>query len=363
MNHSILKRTLHTNGHIMTRKNMPLWLFYFLSCVTPVRSQNEAVELPGVRNGHAMVYHEGENGLFVFGGADERRVCNETWLFGNGQWKKLSSSGPPARTFSCMVYRSGHNEVILFGGNKVLFGSADKRNVLMNDTWIWRDGSWTQVETDIAPEPRSEACMAYDASRDVVILFGGFRFSDDGKSLIRFGDTWEFDGNQWARISVDGPSPRSGCCMAFHADEDRVILFGGNFPRSEADKQSYNGALWSYREGEWEQPGVPTNNIYNAVAVYHPERKSIIRFGGWNGSARLHETWQLRDGKWSMKKLKRHPEARNHTIGVYDPTRRGVVIFGGHNGDEVFGDVWLLRGKRWARIFDQSRQRRIANGH
>jgi hypothetical protein len=60
--------------------------------------------------------------------------------------------------------------------------------------------------------------MAYDESRDKVVLFGG-ALGDD-----IFGDTWEWDGNRWQSLTpIHKPPAR--CCHALTYDSVQKKVF------------------------------------------------------------------------------------------------------------------------------------------
>ena len=64
--------------------------------------------------------------------------------------------------------------------------------------------------------------MAYDASRGVTVLFGGYTgFSN--------GETWEWNGTTWTQRMVSGPSPRYSHAMAYDASRGVTVLFGGYY--------------------------------------------------------------------------------------------------------------------------------------
>ena len=61
------------------------------------------------------------------------------------------------------------------------------------NSWIWTSGAWTRGSS--APTRRRGTAMAYDEQRGRMVLFGG---TDDSGIL---GDTWEWDGSTWTRVS------------------------------------------------------------------------------------------------------------------------------------------------------------------
>jgi hypothetical protein len=80
---------------------------------------------------------------------------------------------------------------------------------------------WTQ-KRNTGPHPRVGHAMAYDATHDRVVLFGGDVLADS-----RLNDTWEWDGTDWTQVADIGPSRRSNHSMAHDSARGRVVLFGG----------------------------------------------------------------------------------------------------------------------------------------
>lgn len=68
--------------------------------------------------------------------------------------------------------------------------------------------------------------LAYDASRDRCVLFGGFVSGTD------FDDTWDWNGATWTQLSGGGGGTgfRRQARGVFDAQQQRVILFGGFQP-------------------------------------------------------------------------------------------------------------------------------------
>lgn len=306
---------------------------------------------PGVRNGHAMAYDSARGRVVLFGGADQQRVMADLWRWDGDEWAQLASEGPPARTFPGLVYDEARDALVLVGGNRVLFGDPAVTDTMLGDTWVWKAGEWREVEV-AGPGPRAEAAVVYDSHRQRVVLFGGYRRSPAGN--IRLGDTWEWDGHQWALRAVDGPPARNGAAFAFDARRQRAVLFGGS--GRAADTWEWDGSRWRERDA-----GVVPGR-FNAVMMYASDLDRLVRFGGWTGTSRASDTWTLDHTGWTRLDAE-GPEARNHSAFVYDERRGKGVLFGGHDGDRVFGDTWEWDGRGWRLVTSVPALRRVENGH
>lgn len=69
-----------------------------------------------------------------------------------------------------------------------MFGGESANFDIRDDTWTFNGSTWTAL-TIAAPQPRVEASLAYDCSRDVAVLTGGFSLTQ-GDQLDQL---WELD--------------------------------------------------------------------------------------------------------------------------------------------------------------------------
>lgn len=125
---------------------------------------------------------------------------------------QVADTGPSPRVCR-LAYDSARSVAVLFGG----FGNDGD----VFDTWEWDGVVWREVE-DIGPSLRQAGGMV--GTVDDVLLFGG---SGEGGLL---GDTWAWDGERWRQRQDIGPSPRHSPAMAWDASRDRPVLFGGQAP-------------------------------------------------------------------------------------------------------------------------------------
>jgi len=307
---------------------------------------------PGPRNAHGVAYDASTGTLVLFGGATASEVRGDTWLWKAGEWRQAAVRGPSPRTFPAMTHDSVRGEVILFGGNQVLFGDSLHPPAVLGDTWIWRQGGWS-LAAENGPSPRAETAMAYDPRRGRVVLFGGYHLVRG--AITRLGDTWEWDGTRWMRVSRAGPRPRSGAAMAYDPAIGAVVLFGG--------AGGPLGDTWAWDGGTWRRLKVSAApGRFNSAMAWDPGRRVLVRFGGWNGKRRPGGTWELRGSGW-IEAAGPGPAGRNHTVMVSAPDRGSVMLYGGHDGDHVFGDLWERRGGEWVRLEAVAPARRVENGH
>ena len=189
---------------------------------------------------HSFVYMENHDQLFVFGGrtfkeiaGEEERVdLNDSWVYRNNQWQRLTIESPDARSSHSMAFFPYNNQVILFGGRN--------KDETLGDTWSFDGDVWSRLEIE-GPARRYGHSLTYDPISKTIYLFGGF----DGENLLN--DLWAFKGEEWVEVKTDiSPSPRMAHAMKFD-NEGRAILFGG-----WDDSNKVSGELWIWSNGKWE---------------------------------------------------------------------------------------------------------------
>jgi hypothetical protein len=332
---------------------MALAVLFLETIATGYSFQSTGGRALSVRNAHSMIYDSDRKIVFLFGGADATSVRGDTWHWDSGQriWQFVTAIGPSPRTFAAFAYDERHHEGILFGGNRVLFGNGSEKDSFLSDTWRFRNDNWTRIAVH-GPEGRAEAAVAYDRRRGRIVLFGGYRRVEG--ETERFGDTWEWDGNSWRRVAVDGPSARNNAAMAYDAHLHKVILFGGPGPSNET---------WAWDGRAWKQlGGRSVSGRFNPVMIYDVHLQAVLRYGGWDGKSRVGDTWLLSSEGW-QRLTSEGPPARNHSAMVYDRMRGLAILFGGHDGENVFGDTWQWNGFTWNMLASAPREPFVDNGH
>lgn len=342
---------------IIMRSNFLIVLVLLASC----QNRSETSEGGPVRNAHSMAYHAGDSAVYLFGGATEKEVVNTLSKLQNRSWVALNfEGGPEPRTFAAFTYDPKNDRLLLFGGSKVLFGSETTVHNLLNDTWEYKDEQWERIGTSKAPSPRAEMSMAYDARREVIVLFGGYTIENE--EYVKLADTWEFRDNTWSKKTVEGPSARHGAPMIYDHERETILLFGG----STVDKQygEHAGETWTWNGDSWTQvlADHQPEGIFNSTMAYDAEG-NFIRFGGWDGRSRVDLTYTLSSSGWELLQPLNQPTARNHHAMVYDEKNSRILMYGGHDGKYVFGDLWEWTDGKWNLVIKVDPVKRLKNGH
>ncbi|MGE0867899.1 MAG: kelch repeat-containing protein [Kofleriaceae bacterium] len=250
-------------------------------------TERQPVSRPPARREHAIVYDRARQKIVLFGGRDAASAqFADTWEWDGTTWTlACTSCGPSARSGHVLAFDEEHNVTVMFGGDEILAGGAIQ---YFDETWIWTgsDATWQPTSAPTRPPARIYSAMAFDGGRRTTILFGGF--NDDGE----LGDEWEWNGSEWAPLTVGAvhPEPRHDHAMAYDADDGVLVMYGG-----------YNGAYlddtWERdASGVWVQVGStnPPRRAWHAM-VHDRFRHRIVLFGGWDqtvASPPLGDTWE-----------------------------------------------------------------------
>ncbi|WP_437819422.1 hypothetical protein [Sorangium sp. So ce1078] len=170
-------------------------------------------------------------------------VDKQTWEYDGTAWVDV---GPAPSTMSLMAFDAARGVTVALSGTA---------------TWTWDGASWQQVMVD-GPTSARDSAMAYDASRERIVRFGGYT---DGTGDSQIDETWEWDGSTWTLMSpVTRPTPRGGHSMAFDERRGRVVLYGG-YRHNEV--WEYDGTTWVQRVTPTAPPGSFSNGmVYDAAS-------------------------------------------------------------------------------------------------
>lgn len=147
--------------------------------------------------------------------------------------------------------------------------------------------------------------------------------------------------------------------MAFDADRNRVVLFGGIGPATSGAADTDQRSLWAWSGTAWtlvsDGANGPSARNHQAMA-YDVARARLVIMGGRQGdspvSPALNDTWEWNGTAWSQAAAQLPAaSARSHSGAAYDPARQHVVLAGGINagGNDVF-DQYEWTGAAWTAI-------------
>ena len=90
---------------------------------------------------------------------------------------------------------------------------------MLSDTWEYDGIVWVRRQMSGPPYPRLWAGMAYDTRMRLTVLFAGTNYGRD---------TWTWDGSAWSLLPINRPPFRYGHGMAYDASRQTIVVFGGS---------------------------------------------------------------------------------------------------------------------------------------
>ena len=330
-------------------------------------------------------------------------ATDETWFWVQNQWsQQFPQHRPGGRSEHGMVYDSQRQRIVVFGGRREST-ELRARHLYYNDTWIWQNNDWQQLETANAPGGREMFGMAYDRDRDRIVLFGGYD-NPDGRTREPLKDTWEFDGNNWVQVSTNGPEVAKPVLVYDEARDETLMLgiddeFETLMYRWNADSDTWEqitgtlptcineGTMAYQRHNErvlavggvcttetptvdetWEWDGSTwtklttngTTRYVGAASAYDTTRGRFVRFGGTAAFSASPDssTHVYRDLEWAFARVDSSPSPRSLPAFRRDPVRNSLFLLGGlfefAQGTTIFyiNDFWSFTNGQWNRFSD-----------
>jgi hypothetical protein len=189
------------------------------------------------------------------------------------------------------------------------------------------------------------APIAYDSARQRSVLFGGLASNGN------LGDTWEFDGTNWAQVSpATSPSARYGVMLCYDPLRNQTVMFGGSTATSALNETwTFDGTNWTQRT----PISSPPARLQGEMA-FDPARGKVVLFGGGSTgwATNYSDTWEWDGTNWQLTQLRRadgdwNPGARDGHSMAFDPRAERVVLHGGETASGCQQDIWSWNGSEW----------------
>jgi hypothetical protein len=321
-----------------------------------------------------------------FGATSRVTAENDDWL-----WDRWSSGvGPSPRYEPMLVDDPAEQGVLLFGGSSIV------TSAILNDTWLFRAGTWTELcsgtsappRCATSPSPRVASEMAYDPARSAVVLFSGAKSFNDPD------DTWLFVNGSWENVTTGrAPPPGDSLPAATDANGTVVIVvttshgaetweFGasgwlevstnttpavGDLQPMWYDANLHADVLWDQASGTWEFSGSRWTPLPESVEPPTsgglPEGAAFDSSFGYGfvyaPTATARSTWAFANGTWSNVTLNvsagppissplglAYDSTDGYTVAVEDtgPTMSNVSTWILHDPFTLrLNDSWPLR--------------------
>jgi hypothetical protein len=269
--------------------------------------------------------------VVLYGGATDVTDVGDTWSWDGSSWTLVTqASAPGGRYNPALAYDTTRQRIVLFGGQ-----GADSQP--LGDTWTWDGTTWTQMAPTSAPSPRAGALVAWDNATQNIVLFGGC-CAGDGSELS---DTWTWDGATWTlQAPATVPPASETASLAYDAARQKVVLFGGCCGAS---------GTWTWDGTNWTQKATTATPTLGGQMAYDDAAQTIVLLQT-DGSI-----WTWDGSTWSPVSTGVAPAGRNQAGMAYDPVTQTVVLFGGSNNGTPQNDTWNWNGSTWTLVTGTAR--------
>ncbi len=229
-------------------------------------------------------------------------------------------SVPAARGYSRMIYDAQSGKVYLFGGFSKGGFAMDVLDVWAFDT---EEKTWQLVGDQGSADWDA---LALDTQSRKVILYQPFAAEIETWAYDIDTNTWENTG------ALNPPPPRWGSRMAYDAESDVVVLFGGadlftGEPLGDTWAYDYESNTWT----NLQPPNSPPPHHFTDL-VYHEAKDRIVMFGGFStGGLLLNDTWtfDVNTNTWTELAPTTPPGPRLYHTLAYESRSEKIVMFGG----------------------------------
>lgn len=255
---------------------------------------------------------------------------------------QVLGQSPGPRDHLGMAYDISRNKIVLHSGNDTTSTGDYSWNAT---TWEWDSDGWQQVDEG-KPGGMSSHSFVYYPARQSCISVGGVNDAFESVKNI-----WVWDGSEWQTQNGEGPGARLSSAMGYDPLRQEVILF------SSCGGREYLTDTWVFNENGWskkEATGPP--GICRAAMFFDEVRKTMIVFGG---ALETHEKtnamWEWDGNRWAqVDQGVEVPAPRSNIQMAYDSNRQRAVLFAGKGKDGILNDLWEWDGVRWRKISKQS---------
>jgi hypothetical protein len=269
----------------------------------------------------------------LFGGLNQfQNPLNDTWVWNGISWEEQNLEGdrPRERNGFAFANDEARGVCLMFGG---ISGQdpIDGTLNLLGDTWKWDGHNWTQLFPESSPSPRAHHDMVYDSISERIKLFGGT--TADGYS----NEMWEWDGETWTPIVVPTPPGRAGHALAYDYSRNVLVLYGGYaygvWDNASRTQKRFTDT-WEFKRGVWSKKSTKNSpNVSHGFCMdYATKAQKTILFGGINVDGKQQNSAWVWDGRrWRELDIgeKDRPAPRDSPASSYNKARDRIVVFAG----------------------------------
>lgn len=263
--------------------------------------------------------YDADRALIVFGGEVDSGYARKTYTFDGSDWT-LAKGPPPASgalgfrafgaTYAGAAYDRVRGRLVSFGG--VSLGTDPQPPYDNAETRLWDGTDWTYPSPAHAPTTRRDTALGWHPGTNKVVLFGGFRITDDNLSADYLTDTWTWDGSDWTQETpahVPDPAGDYAIVLGDHTTSTRLETLGSDLVliRGRVGGVSDHFETWTWDGSDWTEssPAHAPSARSEFAAAYHPGFGKVVLFGGRHGdfSTRLGDLWTWDGSDWTEERM------------------------------------------------------------
>ncbi len=241
----------------------------------------------------------------------------------------------PNRYRHASAYDPVRNRVVCFGGYDR--GESGRRSsAWRGETWLFDGTEWAQVQPTTFVPALSDPKMVWDPVRQVIVMFGGRTHPANQVT----DSTWTWDGTDWTEEApATSPPARDYPLMIWDATNQNVLMFGGKAQNGGLlhDVWVWNGTTWT----EVVTTNSPESSFYTDYAdmVWDTANARPFLYSEWH-----RKTYTFDGTTWSNLGSTDTPDAGRFMRMAYDETRGEPVVFCS------IPQTWAYRSNEWVKL-------------
>jgi hypothetical protein len=271
-------------------------------------------------------------------------ATNQTWTLARGTWNlSTPAQSPPTFASVSMAYDPDVGAVVLVGTT-----TATQEVNSVAETWEYSAGRWTELSSSVvgAPAPSLEGSLAYDPIVHALVAFGGYE--ETWSNIWGNNETWLFENGTWTNVtSPHSPAGEIGAAMGYDPSTRSMLLYGGNAFSGWA---TATNSTWQWANGTWSKlrPWTTPPGVSAASLVWSPQLGAMTLVGGardwtygWFG-VWSNQTWEYQSGNWTLANLEGNSPWRSVAAATLDPSFGGIVTLGATGTNPNHLQTWEL---------------------
>jgi hypothetical protein len=251
---------------------------------------------------------------------------------------------PPPRHLEEIAFDKSRNRLLLFGGVEL----GEGKFVEPSNLHEWDGSIWKRTEAT-GPIGRRGGAWVYDEAEKKTFLIGGAATGKAVEDSVLF-DVWSWNGTAWQQLPSECPVKEPEA--VYDPVEGRILVYG---EVSNKAAINYDGEhlfeLWHYKDNNWKKLSTNGPNIIGSrMIAFDSDRKTLVVPVFQNEGLFV---WEWSGGEWKKTVCGEScPAYRTRFALGYHPIDKATFLFGGLTADreKQLGDFWKWNGSKWQEV-------------